>query len=296
MKNIILWISFIAFFSAGCRKAPDDLLVDRQVVIFFSARSLSSSLLKSAATSEESSISRIILFGVDNLNNVVKTFPAIDNPPLTGINLTVPKNIKSLYAIANPTIALEGSNPVTLSALMALTGDFGVAPQPPFLMSGYGNVLGYNVNIELNRTVAKIEMEGINGFEIETVTVKDTPDKGYVFKREPISTPPITVSVSYPTINLAIPTLYLAENTGGLNPRPTQFIVTGQYGDKHANYTVVLSSEGGNIDIVRNTYYKVYISPITDSDCNIIITIPEWKDAFDDENPHIIYIPDENFT
>ena len=298
MKKLILLFAICVFILPGCRKRLDPL-EDRQVVIFFSARPQSSSQLKSSATSEENSFSRIILYGVDNQNNVVKTFPAVDNPPVEGIHLTIPINVKSLYAIANPTTTLEGTNPVTLSALLALTSGFSTAPQPPFLMSGNGNVLGYNVNIELVRSVAKIEMEGINGFKIESVMVKDSPDQGYVFRREPVTVPSVAVPINYPAVfpfgSLAIPTLYLAENSGGINPKPTQFIITGQFGGKHANYTVVLSDGGVNIDIVRNTYYKIYISPITDSDCTIIITIPEWKDAFDDDNPYIIYIPDEDF-
>jgi len=295
MKRVILSLTFVTVVLAGCRKPPDAPLPDRQVIIFFSTKPTVSSSLKSAATQEEEFFSKIMLFGVDNLGNIVETF-SVENPPPSGIQRTISKQIKSLYAIANPTTDLEGVSLTTVSALQALTGNFTTAPQPPFMMSGNGNVLGYNVNIELVRTVAKVEMEGVNGFEIESVTVKNTPDKAYVFRRESVSTPSSAVPVNYPAVSLATPTIYLAENRGGLNPTPTQFVVTGQFGDKHANYTVVLADGGENIDIVRNTYYKVYISPLTDSDCIIIITIPEWIDAFDDENPHIIYIPDENFS
>ena len=282
MKKIALLFALCVCIFAGCRKDPkppkDITDRDRTVVVFFSTKSATSSILK--ATSDEDKISKIILFGVDDLNNVVETYAPINNPPLTGTKLTISPKVKMLYAIANPSDGLEAATPSTVSGLMNLIGDFTDAPQSPFLMSGNASASGYNVNIELIRAVAKISITGTNDFRVETVTVTNTPNQGYVFRRAPFSIPASHAKVGYPAIASTDPILYVAENTGN---SPTQFTVTGTFQGSPASYTIVLESGVQKNDIVRNTWYRVGITPITESECDITITVPEWNDVIINE-------------
>ena len=283
MKKIVLLLIISVFILTGCEHeqmlGSED---DRLVSISFSTRSLSSSLLKSTVSPEEESIVKMILFGVDDLGNVVQTIiPPLPEPPLTAVQVTISRKVKSLYAIANPSADIEAKNPITVSDLIDMTGDFSEAPQSPFLMSGKEDVNGYNINIivELVRTVAKIEIIGKNEFLISSVTVSNTPDKGYVFKKETLSMPTPDNRVTYSSVISATPTLYVTENSA-LNP--VEFVITGEFQGKLANYTIVLKSGGSTIDIVRNTHYQVNITPITESECSISINIPGWKDEITD--------------
>ena len=290
MKKKVLLYALCACIFTGCKDSKETLEPDdRQVDILFSAKATTSSFLKSTVTPAENLISKVILFGVDVQNNVIENYAVINNPPLTGIQLTISKDVKSLYAIANPSTDMEATKPSSVSDLMNLVGDFTNAPQSPFLMGGNGNVIGDKVNIELIRAVAKIEIIGKNGFQIATVTVKNTTGKGYVFRKETFSVPASASMVNYPAINTTNPILYVAENS---RQNPTQFVVTGQLQGKQASYTIVLTNEGQNVDIVRNTHYQVDITPITESECIVTITIPAWSDATTDD--HVI--PDENFA
>ena len=287
MRKLFLFFAIGFFILAGCNENPDSI-EENQIIIFFSTKPASSSLLKSTGTEAENSITKVIIFGVDAQNDVIETYPVINNPPSSGIELTISKDVTSLYAIANPSTYMETATPATVSELMSLTGDFTSAPQSPFLMGGMGNVNGNSVNIEVIRAVAKIEIIGKNDFLIESVTVANTPDKGYVFSRETFSVPASSGKTTYPAINSAAPILYVAESS---SKEPVQFVITGQYQGKQANYTLVLKYEGQNIDIVRNKHYQVGITPITESNCEITISIPDW----DDEDLGIYEIPDENF-
>ena len=273
--------AFSLCIMAGCEHDPiDNPDPDCLVVVNFSTESLSGSLLKSTANSAEDLIEKIILFGVNEQNEVVQNFPALENPPMSGKTLTVLRKVKSLYAIANPSAAMVTANPLSVSDIMGMVGDFTNAPQSPFLMSGKGDVNGKNINIELVRTVAKIDIIGKNGFQITTVTVTNTPDKEYAFKRETLSVPASAGRVSYSAVSSTAPTVYVAENSR-LNP--AQFVVTGTFQGKQASYTIVLKSGGQNIDIARNTHYQVGITPITESNYSLNITIPEWNDVITDE-------------
>ena len=281
-NSIIVWFfAFSLCIMAGCEHDPkDNPEPDHLVVLNFSTESLSGSLLKSAANTAEDLIEKIILFGVNDQNQVVQTFPALVNPPMSGKTLTVPRMVKSLYAIANPSAAMEAVIPSSVSDIMEMVGDFTNAPRSPFLMSGKSDVNGKNVNIQLVRTVAKIDITGKNGFQITAVTVANTPDKEYAFKRETLSVPTTAGRVSYSAINSTSPTVYVAENS---RQNPTQLVVTGQFQGKQASYTIVLKTGGQNIDIVRNTCYQVGITPITESECTFNITIPEWMDVITDD-------------
>ena len=255
----------------GCRKHKHHEPV-REVAIFFSTKQITGSLLKSTASEEENVISRVVMWGVDDKNNVVHTFPVRENPPLNGWLLSIPKNIILLYAIANPSSALEAANPSNVSDLTALTGDFTNAPASPLLMGGKANVNGYNVNIELVRSVAKIEVTGENGFEVQSVTVKNTPAKGFVFA-QPTLTVPSSERVNYPENSNTI--LYVAENS---KQNPTTLIVKGAYAGTTYDVNVSFIMNGTLVDVVRNTCYSIGVGP-NGQDQNITFTIREWDDV-----------------
>ena len=287
MKRIVLLYVFYGFILGGCN-GNDENPPPKEVMVYFSTQSMPNSSLKSTAEPDEDLINRIIMCGVDNLGKVVEVYPAILTLSSSGIPLTISEDVISLYAIANPSTGIEAALPsATVSGLMSLTVDFTSAPQSPFLMSGKGNVIGSNVNIELIRAVAKIEVIGQNDFRIESVTVKNTPDKGFVFKQETIVAPTSSARVNYP-VNTDNSTVYVAENS---KDNSTELVVTGTYLDKQASYTIVLKNNGTPVDVARNTYYKVNVSPNTVIDCTVEITILEWEDVTTDDN----IIPDENF-
>jgi len=275
MKNLIISFAFIVFIFGGCKHCSefgnDDL---RQVSISFSSKSLSSSLLKSSGLTDNSII-KVILYGVDNFGKVEKTFiPPLPESSETSLQLVISRKIKSLYAIANPYEGMESAEPETVSELMDMIADFSDAPELPFLMSGKGDIDGVNINIELFRSVAKVEIFSKNeDFKIESVTVKNTPKKGYVFKKEHPSTPTPDDRGLYPASS--IPTLYVAESTA-LNP--TRFVVTGKIEGRQASYELVLKNKEANIDIERNMHYRVGVAPLNETNCSISVDIPEWID------------------
>ena len=243
----------------------------RQVMIFFSARSSSVSLLKSTANDAENIIAKIKLFGVDDQGKIVESFPVMDNPSSTGLKLTIPKYITSFYAIANPCAILETSVPANISDVMALTGDFTNAPQSPFLMGGRADVKEYSVNIELVRSVAKIMVSGEDGFEIQSVTVKNTPAKGFVFAQSALTTPS-TDRVDYPETDAA--TIYVAENS---RQSPTTLTVNGAFNGKLYEVNVNFEMNGKHVDVIRNTSYSIVIGSIA-QDYYIKVSIRDWDD------------------
>ena len=248
---IVLLFAFSHFIMTGCKHDPqDDPEADRLIEVSFSTRSLSGSLLKSAANPAEDLIGKIILFGVNDQNQVVKTFPVL----VTGGTLTIPRKVQTLYAIANPSPAMEAATPSSVSDLTNMIGDFTNAPQSPFLMSGKRVVSGNSVNIELIRAVAKIDIICINGFQIETVTVMNTAAKGYVFNRETLSIPTLdVVTYSFSGNN---PSIYVAESS---KQKPVQIVVTGKIQGKQKSLTFTLTKDEQDIDIIRNTRYQVTI-------------------------------------
>ena len=294
MKRIVLWFVLCGFFLAGC--GDDEVITPegyRDVWISFSASPLSKSL-KSTATTEESVISKLILYGVDDKNVLVQGFRVEKiNPSIKGIELTIPVEIKTLYAIANPTAGLESVTISTYSDLINCAGNFAVAPVAPFLMGGEGEINDSEATIELIRSVAKIKVEAINDFELESVTVKNTPNQGYIFSKDAHTAPATSVRVDYDAKNVGSTTtnsiiVYVVENSKN---NPTEFEVTGKYLGQQATYTIVLKNNDLPIDIVRNTFYTVRITAISDIECTFNIEIPAWTEIETDEHE----IPDENF-
>ncbi|MDR1171195.1 MAG: hypothetical protein LBL24_01945 [Bacteroidales bacterium] len=294
MKKPVLLFALCACIFAGCSKEPKDTSeqqADCRVTVILSAASDSKSLLKSDASVAEEDIDRLMIFGV-NASDGIDSIYIISDPPANNIvPITVSRKVKSLYAIANHSVAMEALTPASVADLLAITGDFSAAPQSPFLMGGNGNIIAaggnYTASVQLIRAVAKIAVIGKNDFTIETVTVKETPDQGYVFKTEPLSVPAAT-RINYNPVASADPVLYVAENS---SETPTQFLVTGTFDSKPASYTVELKKDGQFVDIVRNTFYKVHITPITEDECAVTFSIPDWDD--EDTDDHVI--PDSAF-
>lgn len=284
VRNSIAFLLF-AFASvtlAGCE--PESLSPEnRLVVINFTTGSLSDSMLKSA-TEAEKEITKIKLFGVAADNSIFETYPDIVGLPSSGVPITISRKVKTLYAIANPSVAMEAELS-TISDLSNLVGVFD-EPQSPYLMGGQISIngseseYGNNISIELIRAVAKVKITGKNGFQIETVTVTNTPDGGYVFKKAEPSVPATANMISYPVITSGAPIVYVAENT---TQSSTKFVVTGTFNSKQASYTIVLKQEGQAIDIARNHYYQVAITPITKDECTTTISIPEWSEEDTDD-------------
>ena len=260
LNVILLFCTLILFKLEGCLynyDPNDDPEADRAIVINFTAKSLSGSLLKSSATPEENLINHIILFGIDKDGYIVQTFPDVN---ISGQQLTISRNIKSLYAIANPPADIQAEELLTVADLMAMTCNYTSAPQSPFLMSGKAEVDVNNASVfvEFVRGVAKINITGKNNFQIKSVTVTNTPAKGYVFKREPLSPLPERTIYNYSAINSSTYSFYVAENSG---LSPTQFVVTGQFEEQQEVHTIELKVEGESVNILRNNNYEVGIVP-----------------------------------
>ena len=297
MRKLVFCLFLFGFIFSGCKKKPEAPPTppdeDLQVVIVFSTQSQSVSLLKSGATEAEEKIDKIILFGVDDQSNVV-AYPAITGSQLTealggGMKLTISKKVKSLYAIANPSVALENATPANVTALMDLRGVFGTAPASPFLMGGKGDINNSSANIQLIRAVAKIEITGNNDFDIKMVTVQNTPNQGFVFKQTTFSVPSSFGRTNYATVTSATPILYVAESPGG---NPATFLVTGVFDGIQASYLITIQVDGVPVDIVRNTHYQVGVTPITESEYDVTIAIPDWMDRKTDDHE----IPYEDFN
>jgi len=285
MKKIAFLLVLSVFITAGCDNDPPK---HRQVAVIFTAKSLTNSSSNPTGTGVEDEIQKILLFGVDDQDKVEK-FSVIYNPSSNGVTLTISSNIKSLYAIANPSPDLEYANPANALAIIDIINDFSNVPGLPLLMSGMANIYNETVHIELVRAVAKIKIIGENGFQISSVTVMNTSSKGYVFPKTPFSVP--EGKTDYPAIDASDPTFYLAENT---TVSPTKFVVSGQFDGEQTTYIIEqLITNGGAtpVNIVRNNCYEVSITPNTDYDCSITVTILDWVDVPVDGHT----ISDENF-
>ena len=247
-KIIALLFSFSLFVMAGCEDDPEP------VTVSFSIMSMTGEDLLKSATIAENLITKIILFGVNAQGTVITNIPAFTGVSLSGThhNLSsLSKNVTSLYAIANPSVAMEEANPLNVTDLMAMTGDFSIAPQSPFLMSCISEVNSTNINLEFVRTVAKVNIIGLPGFVIDSIRVMNTPSAGYVFDRGAFSVPTSSrISYSYPVGN---PSIYIAESS---LQNPVQFLVKGKFHYVPDSLIYTLKDEGQIIDIVRNNYYQ----------------------------------------
>jgi len=245
MKTRIIFFLFVCSFFGltGCDRDSQDE-PERTVSINFTV----GSMLKSAATTAEDRVDKIILYTVDN-QNVVKKYETT----LSGTTLTISKKVKTFYAIANPTAAMETLT--TLNELLNLTCDFATVPQPPFVMSGRSDFSGSsNINIQLNRMVAKINIVAPVDFQVESLKVT-THISGYVFARTPFDVPAFSSAVIYTFTNISSP-VYLAENSGQSNL--TEIAITGKYRDIHSiTHTFNIKEKSQDVNIVRNTSYNV---------------------------------------
>ena len=276
--TILLLYLFVIIYLTGCKQI-DNSDQYHQVMIKFDTKLLSGS---SPASSTENLVSKVMFFGVNDQNNVVQTIPAMDIQSLSGISLGILRKVKTLFAIANPTESLEKADPQTVLDIMNLTCDFTTAPVSPFVMSGKGDIKDLEVKIDLIRAVAKIEITGIDGFEIEKVDVA-TPGKGYVFVQEKLSVPFTAGEAKYSAINSTKSptlTLYIGESAA---QKPAIFKLNGTYDGKPATYSFSLMSGGKTIDIVRNTHYHVDIKSITKDACTISINVVDWSDPVETE-------------
>jgi len=280
MKRVINLLILCVFIFVGCNK--DTPKNETQVTIYLSTGTMTNTETKSA-TDDENRISELVLYGVDDKQAVVKIFPVITNPS-SSISQPVPVEVKTLYAIANPTAEIKSATPSNVSDLLNLTANFAAPPQSPFIMGGKGNIAAASANIELIRAVAKVEIIAENGLEIESLTVKNTPNRGYVFKKETLASPTASAMINYSTVNSTNPVVYVAENSKN---DPTEFAIKGKYLDKDVNYTIVIKKNGVPLDIARNTCYKVYISATPDLECTVAISITDWVDE-EDIDDHII--------
>lgn len=289
MKRIVLLSVLCGLFFAGCdekEKPPVDDEIDHDVLISFSTNALSNVVLKSTKSTDENQISRIVLFGVDGKNEIIKVLP-LSNPTLTGVTVTIPIEVKTLYAVANPTAGIEGALIPTLTNLLNLTAGYTSMPQSPFLMSGKGDISGSNATIGLVRAMVKIDVVSLNELQIESVTVKNTPNQVYIFKKETPAPPPSSIRVNYPA-NTTNSTVYTAEYS---KDNPVELEVAGTYLGIKVSYTIRLTNGGSPVDAVRNTCYQVGVSAITERECTYTITIPDWDEVNSDK--HVI--PSENF-
>jgi hypothetical protein len=278
-----LFIFSLLFVVAGCEQYPatDDFDGgDYVVTVSFKSHALSSSLLKSDATSEEDSILKVILYAVDENDTIVKQYEyaGVNGVLPNNIDLTVSRKVEWLYAVANPSIGIELGSPSNLDDLMDMTGNFlNAAPHSPFLMSGKGEISPNSpaVTINLIRMVARIDFVGKNGFQIDSIAVENAPGAGYVFQRASLSVP-ASAQVNYSAGTDT--TLYVAES---LSANPTRFVVTGTVQGQALNnpLTITLLSGENEIDILRNTRYQVVITPVPGAECDITTIIPGWNDG-----------------
>ena len=284
MNKITFWL-VIGILLLGCNQDIESY-EDRDIIIFFSTKSLSASLLKSVTIDPETYINDILVFCVDENGSVEQNFfiPQLDEQSLSdGIVLeNVSRDVKSLYAIANPPDEIKTAPyPSNVSELLSMTCAFSSLPKPPFVMSGIGDIVsGYVAQIDLVRTIAKIEITA-STFIIEKITVINTPNEVYVFKKEQLSVPEGSIRTFHEIVPLTstYATLYVAENS--MNT-PTQFIVTGLFDGQTIHYSFDLTQYGAKLDIERNKHYQVGLTAVTHSEGKITITIPEWGDVVSD--------------
>jgi len=250
--------AFSLFYLAGCKKPKDE---DQHVVVSFSTKPFLSAGLDNT---EETLIELVLLYGVDEDDQIIQTFK-VQNPSSIGVVLEqVSNKIKTFYAIANPDnglkIALDAKEPAKVDDLMGLTYNFTQAPKSPFPMSGTGEVKDFSVKIELYRAVAKVELSSNNGFKIESVLVKNIPDQTFVFKQASLKVPTTANMINYQPFNAGmaeIVTLYVAES---LTESPVQFTMSGQSGGNPKNYIISLKNKEDDNDILRNNFYQAKVN------------------------------------
>ncbi len=260
-SNVIWILVFSLFIAAGCERYTDEPEPkERLITINFTTGELSGSLLKKGASIEEDLIGKVLLFGVDAQYSVVDTFILASS----GTTRSIPKTVKTLWAVANPTPALlTAPKPANSTALMDITADFPTGPQSPFLMSGKAEIIDNSVAITFCRMVARIDLTGIAGkFQIESVSV-NAAVTGYVFERPSWSVPALNSRTNY-SYTGSTPVIYVVEHSGS---DPVLFTVTGRFLDQpaHLQQSVVcdqfsIKSGGQNVEFKRNTYHQANVA------------------------------------
>lgn len=273
------------YIFAGCNKEPQNMLDQEecQVEVSFS-NDFTKSLLKST-TNAEKVMNKVVLFGVDENGIYVNKYP-IEAPVLGTQPVTIHKKVRKLYAIANPTSAIESLTNQNATALDALVGDFATAPVTPLLMGGSGiiavNSGAYSVNIALIRSMAKVVFTSTDAaLTIISVKAANTPSQGYVFKKTPVAEPASVPRTTYAEVaGTDDNPVYVAESlnsdTDENNVNTTKFTVTGQLNGKTAIYDIVLKTGSTKLAIERNKQYNVSISPSDETSCDVIISMPPW--------------------
>ena len=292
MKKVILVaLSLAALIVAGCGgNGPDDPVPEnRRIVVHFNVQQLSlpGSSSKSETEEAENRVNRIIFYGVDK-NSLVKKLLTEQNPALGGTEIPdVSQDIISIFAIANPSAGIEVANPQNLAEMTDMVAEFASMPSTPFIMSGIAVIMPGNVaNIELIRTIAKIEFLPSSDFVITSVTVMNTPNQGYIFGKNG-AVPPTAGRINYPQINSATPIIYVAENTVS---SPTVFQVKGIFEEKEVSYDIPIEIEQVNYAIMRNTHYRIPIRAISEDTCIVDIIVLPWNVVVTDA-----YEPEEDF-
>ncbi len=274
MKKIFLPITlcfFIGIFGTSCQKNQDDIIHATQDVTFnFSSKAMSDIRTRSAASAEESTLEDITLYALSSDGKIVQTLQIED--PAQPTTLAIESRVTNVYALAN----VETNNLLSVADLQALTFDASSMPASPFVFSAHSTLYGSSMNIELIRAIAKVEILGKNGFQVNSITVKNTPNKGFITSSQQ-NVPADAVMVDYSKYSGTA--VYVAESNAS---EPVKFFVEGMLNGQTTAYTFDLKIDGKNINIMRNTCYQIEVSPISDTECEINVVIPEWNDETGD--------------
>jgi hypothetical protein len=280
MKQRFVLILLYGVLLASCSKNEHE--ITGNVFINFTAKALSNTTIHSSISEKENAITKIAIFGINANGEVTQTFPLINNPQPTGIRLPIHNEVKTIVVIANPTddMVMDYS---CLSEIRNALIDLSNVPSMPFVMTGEAEVNSNSINIELVRNIAKIEVKGMNGFDVNSITVIKTPKYGYFFTGIPISSFTESDYTEYPEQNGSV--VYVGENSKNI---PTRLLVKGNYNNAIIVYTITLMQNLQPIDVVRNTAYEISIVPLTVEECEVFITVPDWNDLVADDK----FIPD----
>ena len=280
MKKIFISLLVCGTLLNSCLKDKNlaPCLASKDVVINFTTKAMSDITTRSAGSAAENAIIKLAVFGINEIGQVEQTFPVINNPMLTGNTLSILESVKTLKVIANPSadMTLEYSSLAELNAALL---ELENAPASPFVMGGETEVNSSVINVELVRSIAKIDVKGANGFNVASVAVLNTPSVGYVFAQSEIPSFATSQYTAYTEQNGSV--VYVGENS---KDTPTRLLVKGTYDGSLTAYTITLAQNSQLIDIVRNTAYEVTITPISNLECIVDVSIPEWNDIVADDN------------
>lgn len=281
MKRFLLSLLTYGLIVSSCQQENLQQGHGGELTVKLSVGNLSDPNTRSEASNAEKSITGIALWALNADGVIEEVFPVIKNPQ-GEIAIHIANTTKSIVAIANPIQGMAGDAD-DLEDMKKLLADFTSAPGAPFIMSGISRVNGNVMELELKRAVAKICVKGTNGFEVTSVTVQNTPSRGFVFGDKDLSVPATTAYISY--AETATDYTYVSENG---TAKPTRLLVKGTYKGEATAYGITLTNNGNTIGILRNTCYQVTINPIIESKCEVSVTIPDWDDVNTDDH----YIPD----